>query len=163
MYASTKQKWSYRPREIAPGGVAQLSWSGDMVGKLVHVEHVVAELDWSAVSASIDTDPYFSRDGHGSHPIVGRNAWHAVRIHNFCRPMGSAEACCERIGSNMHAMWDTRRPKGNVSAMMDETILEEAQVLCCHHMSPQLGHTLRLITRSSLNTRLPSRQVPWGR
>ena len=72
------------------------------VGRLVHVTHAVRELDWSAVSAAVDGDPYFSagpvamQDDRGA--TRPRSTWHAVRIHHQCRPMGSPEACCERAG-----------------------------------------------------------------
>ena len=109
--------------------MAQLSWCGQMVGRLVHVQKGIADLDWSAVSASIDCDPYFSRDGHDRHKKCGVSAWHAVRIHNFCRPMGSPEACCERVGSTMHSLWDPHRgARGGTGLLMDEVVLQEAKV-----------------------------------
>ena len=128
---ATRQSWGFQPGEVTPGNVAQLSWCGQLVGRLVHVQRVVADLDWSAVSAAIDCDPYFSRDGHGRHEQCGGSAWHAVRIHNFCRPMGSPEACCERVGSLMHNIWDPHRAaRGGTGLLMDEVVLQEAKVDC---------------------------------
>jgi hypothetical protein len=85
---ATREKWRY---EGGPGGVAVVSLRGSF-GKLVYVENAVTELDWSAVSASIDMHPYFSGELGSRH-----SAWWAAKAHNFARPMGSPEACCERV------------------------------------------------------------------
>jgi hypothetical protein len=94
----------------------------------VHVEKVVTELNWSAVSAAIDGHPYFSRDGPKLRESSG-SAWHAVKVHNHCRPMGSPEACCERVGSLMQHRW-TKRGGQDASNLMDSVLLHDAQVMC---------------------------------
>ena len=79
-------------RQPLPGGVVQLNLP-DVRGRLVHIDEVVEKLDWGAVSAAIDLDPYFARDGPYIHKRANpSNAWHAVKIHNFARQMGTAEA-----------------------------------------------------------------------
>ena len=47
-------KWGVR--RIDPAGLATLLLPG-AVGKLVYIEEDIKELDWSAISASIDSDP----------------------------------------------------------------------------------------------------------
>ena len=126
MRRSVADQWRVR---IDPGGVATLLLPG-AVGKLVHIEEVVTELDWSAVSASVDTDPYFSRDGPSrTRRSSGASAWHAVRVHHQCRLMGSPEACCERVGSMMKTAWN-RNPSAAVSTLMDIVMLNAAEVSC---------------------------------
>ena len=125
---ATKEEWAYRGIQ-AHGRVAALLWPQDLFGRLVYVETSHAELDASAVSASVDSLPYFSRDGPCS-ASAGRcltNAWHAVKVHNFCRPMGASEACCERVGSIMQNNWDKRKGE-DAGALMDSVLLQEARV-----------------------------------
>ena len=123
------EKWGVRPAE--PGGLATLLLPGS-VGKLVYIEACVKDLDWSAVSAAIDCNPHFSRDG----PRFGRtrrsrtSTWHAVRVHHQCRMLGVPEACCERTGSAMKRLWG-KNPSVSVSALMDLTALAVAGVTCC--------------------------------
>ena len=95
MRTTTRDMWRCRLQDPLPGGLATLVLP-TMVGKLAYVRNVCKTLDWSAVSASIDMDPFFSNGKGSRHP---GNAWHAARIHNLCRPMGSPEAVCERIGT----------------------------------------------------------------
>jgi hypothetical protein len=126
MRRSVADRWRVR---MDPGGLATLLLPG-AVGKLVHIEEVVTELDWSAVSASVDTDPYFSRDGPSrTRRSSGASAWHAVRVHHQCRLMGSPEAVCERIGSIMKTAWN-RNPSAPVSTLMDIVMLNAAGVSC---------------------------------
>ena len=94
---ATEAKWAYK---TAPGSMAVSVLPG-CVGKLVYIRRKVEVLDCSAVSASIDTNIYFSMK-YGM-------CWYAVRVHNFCRPMGSPEACCERIGSAMNHLTPKRK------------------------------------------------------
>ena len=122
-------KWAVRPAE--PGGLATLVLAGS-VGKLVYIDEHVKELDWSAVSAAIDTNPHFSRDG----PSFGKtrrsrmSTWHAARMHHQCRMLGVPEACCERTGSVMKRLWQ-KNTSIAVSALMDLTSLAAAGVECC--------------------------------
>ena len=120
---SVRQSYSYEP---APAGLGVLMLPG-CAGRVVRVVGLRQELDWSAVSASIDGHPYFSREGMMRGRL--RPMWHVVDIHNYCRPMGAAEACCERVGSFMHSAW---RENSNVNAsfMMDTVLLREAGVTC---------------------------------
>ncbi len=92
-----------------------------------YVRAAVSVLDASAVSASIDTMPFFARDGPGTSLSVGRCAWYAVNVHNFCRPMGAPEASCERVGSHMQHAWCKRR-NDDAGALMDAVRLHEAGV-----------------------------------
>ena len=125
----TVEKWALRSTE--PGGLATLLVKGS-IGKLVYIEERVRELDWSAVSAAIDSNPYFTRDG----PSFGKqrrsrvSTWHAVRVHHQCRLLGVPEACCERTGSIMKRLWQ-KNPSVSVSALMDLTALAAAGVSCC--------------------------------
>jgi hypothetical protein len=96
-----------------------------MAGKLVHVQQARRKLDWSAVSAALDMNPSFAL-GHGPHAPC---AWHAIRVHNFCRPMGSPEAICERVGSFMRQQWSPGRHL-DAGTLMDEVLLRDAQVTC---------------------------------
>ena len=98
------------------------------------------ELEASAVSASVDMSPYFSRDGPSpSLEQFGRSAWHAVRVHHFCRPMGMPEACCERVGSIMQSNWSKQKGE-DVGAIMDSVLLQECMlgvrcdVPACHRL-----------------------------
>ena len=99
-----KKLWSYRGID-EDGHLAVLLWPSDLFGKCVYVQQAEAILDASAVSASIDSLPYFSRDGPvapGSHPSIGSARRHAhVDIQRLkwksngrttgfgCRPEGS--------------------------------------------------------------------------
>ena len=58
-----------------------------------------------------------------------RSAWHPVRIHHQCRPIGSPEACCERVGSLMQHRW-TKRRRPDPGTLMDGVLLQDAQVAC---------------------------------
>ena len=129
VFRATRKTWQAQPHEALPGGVLHLDLASAR-GKLVYVESVLQELDWSSVSGSIDGDPYFSRDSFGQHSVLGGSAWHAVRVHNMCRPMGSPEACCERAGSLMHALFDGRRSSAGPAEMMDQVLLAGAHVQC---------------------------------
>ena len=95
------------------------------LGKIVHVAGRVEEVNYSAVSASVDSDPWFSRDAEPDRP-----KWHAVRIHARCRPMGSAEACCERVGSLVKLLWSERQGRTSHNALMGNVLLTEAKVQC---------------------------------
>ena len=122
---SATAQWGIRNAE--PGGLATLLLSG-VLGKLVYIEQRRRELDWSAVSGSIDVNPYFSRDGpKGS--SAPRSAWHAARLHHRCRSMGAPEACCERVGSMMKSTW-TKNNNLPVSSLMDIVGLNFANVAC---------------------------------
>ena len=131
LQAAAREQFGIRAAE--PGGLAVLLLPG-VVGKLVHIEAVEKELDWSAVSASVDSDPYFSRGavdarGAGRRHRRPRNAWHAVRTHHHCRLLGVPEAACERVGSIMKHQWQ-KNPRASVSALMDATMLSAARVTC---------------------------------
>ena len=121
-------KWEYR--RASPGSMGTLSLPGD-VGKLVYVREILEELDGSAVSASIDATPYFSRDGP-SHIADPQSAWHAAKVHNFCRPMGASEACCERVGSLMRHAWN-KNPVRRTANLMDTVLLMDAGITCTGH------------------------------
>jgi hypothetical protein len=133
MKSSLAAKWRYRGGAPAPGSLATLLLPG-LIGKLVYIRQIKRELDWSEVSSSVDGDPYFSRDGHGRFSVspAGTSCWHIVRIHNFCRPMGSPEAVCERVGSLMHTHHEPKRHV-DAGALMDAVLLREAGVSCIGH------------------------------
>ena len=60
-------------------------------GLLVHVKTALPELNWSAVSAALDSDPSFATGGvmTGDRDRLRQlSAWHACRIHHHCRTMG---------------------------------------------------------------------------
>ena len=131
---SVKEEWAF---QLGPGNVGVLLLPG-RVGHLVHVTQTARELDWSAVSASVDGDPFFSAGNVWESPVAvhnargapqPRSAWHVVRIHHQCRPMGSPEACCERIGSLMQHRW-TKRRHPDIGTLMDGVLLQDAQVAC---------------------------------
>ena len=110
-----------------PGSVGVLSW-GNCRGKLVRVR-ILRRLDVSAVSASIDMEDYFV---FGPPAVVAsrrRLAWHAVRIHNLCRPMGANEEYCEHIGSMIRACYHTNADP-DIPTTMDKVILRDACVKC---------------------------------
>ena len=124
MRSSVSRVWRCRLQDPLPGGLVKLVLPG-MAGKLAYVSQPKRKLDWSAVSAALDMNPTFAR---GRTPTASQ-AWHAVRIHSFCRPMGSPEAICERVGSLMHQQWSAMRHLG-AHACMDEVLLRDAQVTC---------------------------------
>ena len=115
-------EWDARKAE--PAGLAVLRLPG-VTGKLVYIREHIKELDWSAVSGSIDCDPYFSRGGVDG----ARLAWHAARLHHRCRTMGPPEACCERVGSLMKWVWG-KNNRLSVSTLMDIVGLIAADVRC---------------------------------
>ena len=120
--------WEYR--RAAPGSLGTLALPGS-VGKLVCVQEILLELDGSAVSATIDENPFFARGTMlPSTSTKAVCAWHAVRIHHHCRPMGASEACCERVGSIMNHFWG-KNPSRGVSNLMDATLLRDGDVTCC--------------------------------
>ena len=120
---NVKAAYAYKP---APAGLGVLMLPG-CAGRVVRVIRVQLDLDWSSVSASIDGDPYFSREALMRGRL--RPLWHVVNIHNHCRPMGAAEACCERTGSFMHSAWKENQGIGT-SFLMDTVLLREAGVTC---------------------------------
>ena len=133
---SVKEAWAFQ-LGLGNGSVGVLLLPG-RIGRLVHVTRTVRELDWSAVSASVDGDPFFSAGNVQESPVAvhnargaqrPRSAWHAVRIHHQCRPMGSPEACCERVGSLMQHRWFKRRHP-DPGTLMDGVLLQDAQVAC---------------------------------
>ena len=118
-HRATRERWAYRP---GPGGVATVLLDGCPY-RLVYVRYPVLELNWTAVSSSIDSCRFFSG-------FPGENtAWCAVKIHNHCRHMGAPESCCERIGSLMQAAWSKLRHQ-QPGDLMDEVLLWEAGVTC---------------------------------
>ena len=119
-HKTTREKWKY---SHTPGGLGVLLLPGQ-VGKLVHIVRVVEEVNASAVSASLDGDPWFSHDAEPDFP-----KWHAVRIHSRCRPMGAAEACCERVGSLMKQCYNEVAGMSK-NELMDHVLLTEARVSC---------------------------------
>lgn len=123
-----KEMWAYPTTGIVPGCLGVLLVPG-RVGHIVHVQEIVRDLDWGGISAAIDCNPYFARDGPGRHHAVGGSAWHAVKIHNQARTMAAPEACCEQVGSLMHNSWDGGRHI-DVGALMDIVRLQEGQVQC---------------------------------
>eukprot|EP00974_Lingulodinium_polyedra_P112846 10921768-Lingulodinium_polyedra.AAC.1 len=44
--------------------------------------------------------------------------------------MGSAEACCERVGSILKNLWSERQCRLPKNALMDNVLLSDAQVSC---------------------------------
>ena len=136
-------------------GVAILLWPG-VVGKLVHVIQEVQELDWDAVSASIDLNPYFTC----GRTVSNRRApcvWHAIKVHNHCRTMMAQETPCEQTGSEMKRVWDLTGLNQNVSGpiIMDGVILRDADVKCiggardeaiCHFIASCLDEAGRRAT-----------------
>ena len=117
-----------RFRPGTPGVLATLTLPG-VTGKLVYVSRELFDLDCTAVSATVDADPYFSRDGPGQQGALGGSAWHAVRVHHRCRPMGSPEAVCERVGSLMHQLHQASR-NVDPGSLMDIVLLREAGASC---------------------------------
>ena len=122
----TARTWRFRPG--TPGGLATLTLPG-VTGKLVHVSRELLDLDSTAVSAAVDADPYFSRDGPGQQGALGGSAWHAVRVHHRCRPTGSPEAFGERVGSLTHQLHQASR-NVDPGSLMDTVLLREAGVSC---------------------------------
>jgi hypothetical protein len=120
------EKWGITGSE--PAGLATLLLPGS-TGKLVHIDAKIFELDWTEVSAAIDTNPYFTRDGLGR---VGnlKSAWHVARLHHHCRLLGVPEACCERVGSIMKSIWSNNH-SASLASIMDMTILSVGGVSCC--------------------------------
>ena len=114
MRSAVLRTWRCRLPDTLPGGLVALTLPG-MVGKLAYIRTPKRQLDWSAVSAALDLDPFFARGRISD----ARNAWHALRIHNFCRPMGSPEAVVERVGSFMRQQWSPGRHL-DAGALMDE-------------------------------------------
>jgi hypothetical protein len=94
-------------------------------GKVVRVMAVERQIDVSAVSASIDTDPTITA------PKLGQliHCWHAARVHHRCRCFGSAESCCERWGSLLHQLFDTDNSLG-AGRLVNRLHLREAKVQC---------------------------------
>ena len=121
-----KQLWKYQGPD-AHGPIAVLLEPRHLFGKCVIVQHTEKQLDASAVSASVDMSPYFSRDGPSPPEQFGNSAWHAVRVHNFCRPMGMPEACCERVGSIMQSNWSKQKGE-DAGAIMDSVLLQECML-----------------------------------
>ena len=89
------------------------------------VRRQVQKVDVSAVSASIHSRLYFIF-GAGD---TGRAAWHAVKVHNVCRPMSAGEDSCERIGSIMKSAWDPRADP-DPHTLLDKVLLRNAGVQC---------------------------------
>jgi hypothetical protein len=56
--------------------------------------------------------------------------WHAVKLHNWCRPLGAAEACCEQVGSIISHAWDKRESHELPAELMDAVCLRHAKVTC---------------------------------
>lgn len=124
-----KKLWSYRGL-AEDGHLAVLLSPSDLFGKCVYVQHADTVINASAVSASIDSSPYFSRDGpvpQSPHESVNSSAWHAVKVHNFCRPMGMPEACCERVGSIMQNNWSKRKGE-DAGAIMDSVLIQDGML-----------------------------------
>ncbi len=167
LHRSIRAQWGIRDAE--PGGLATLLLCG-VVGKLVYIEQRRRELDWSAVSGSIDVDPYFSRDGPKrirAPQTAPRSAWHAVRLHHRCRSMGAPEACCERVGSMMKSTW-TKNNNLPVSSLMDIVTLNFANVACTGSVrderlcSAVAGTMLDLGRRSQVTLRFQRRRAAAG-
>ena len=113
-----------------PGSaVAVLILPGAKVGKLVHVEAPVQDFDVSAVSASLDGDPYFSVGaGTAGAAMTETLSWHCCRLHHQCRVVCTPEACCERVGSTLEDSFEARRFKGSLATLLDRVILREAGI-----------------------------------
>ena len=116
------EKWRYRPGD--PGNLAILLLPG-VEGKVVQVEEISWRVDPSAISSSIDRNPYFARGPSARSEC----AWHAARLHHRCRSFGAAEAYCERIGSLMKAHWLTN-PSQNAASFMNSVYLHAAGLRC---------------------------------
>ncbi len=97
------------------GAVAVLA-SKHFIGRMVRVCSFVRKLNWSAVSADIDGDR-----------LVCQGCWHAVRVHHRCRVFGATESCCERVGSHMHALWNSTQ---GFQPLVDRVLLRSAGVRC---------------------------------
>lgn len=83
--STAREQWSYR---YGPGGVCALaSKSGPAM--LVCVLREVIEVSAASVCAAIDGESFFSI---GTGAKNDRPAWHLVRLHHHCRPMGAPEA-----------------------------------------------------------------------
>ena len=151
---SIRSKWAYVP---SPGGLATVVFPGDALGKLVYVRRKVLELDASAVSASMDMNPYFHR-GIKQSPSPRNTSWHAVRVHHRCRTMGSAECCCERVGSLMQNAWFARRYR-DFAYFMDGIFLDDAQVLCIGNRRDEMlaAEVTRLLMLANKNATLSAR------
>ena len=110
---------------------AVLLWPGRNWGKLVHITATVAELDWSAVSASLDTDICYAL-GKGDGRYGDKSAYHALVVHSHCRPMSAQGTPCEHIGSLMRKVWDsmTANQHFNAATFMDTVTLREADLAC---------------------------------
>ena len=129
MLRGSMKKWLY---SSSIGGVATLVSKG-CEGKLVHINEVTCSVDMSAVSASIDRNRFFSTGEHATNrrlrPKERESAWLACKVHNHCRPLGSPEAVCERVGTMMENLWNKRRSLAP-GPLMDVVRLREAGVEC---------------------------------
>ena len=56
--------------------------------------------------------------------------WHVVKLHNWCRPLGAAEASCEQTGSIVSHAWDKRKSHEAPGELMDAVFLRMANVTC---------------------------------
>ena len=115
-----------------PGNLATTIVPG-VCGKVVHVDEIFRELNWAEISAAIDTYPFFSLGLDATTSLSNAGvlpdcAWHAARIHHRCRSFGSAEACCERVGSMMKLQWQ-KNTKRNLQRFMEATLVRCAGVM----------------------------------
>ena len=116
------RKWRYRPG--GPGNIAIFRSPGAL-GKVLQVEEISWVVDQSAISSSIDMNPYFARGPSQQ----SESAWHMARLHHRCRSFGAAEAYCERIGSYMKKVW-LANPRQNAASFMNSVYLQAAGLAC---------------------------------
>ena len=113
------------------GSIATLG-QGRHVGKLVIVSSVLVDVDFTAVSAAIDSRVEFVSGfptPNGRRHAQQRYCWHAVRVLRRCRLLGAAEPCCEKVGSFMNLLWDPRAAP-SPGELMDAALLHDAAVTC---------------------------------
>ena len=113
------------PRSLGRVGDMATLAEAPHVGKLVIVVGMQTRLDWSAVSASLDTCKYFSC-GHGS---PSENTWPVCRVHMAGRLFALPEASCEMVGSVMQLVWDGRQAL-SPGRMEDRALLSMDKVKC---------------------------------
>ena len=99
--------------------------SAELQGKVVIVEDVIEKLDATAVSSSLDLQPYFAMGADASE----QHSWHASRCHHRWRLFSAPEAAVERTGSVMQRLFDSRQNLAP-APLMARAFLAQAGVTC---------------------------------
>jgi hypothetical protein len=70
MRSAVLRTWRCRLPDTLPGGLVALTLPG-MVGKLAYIRTPKRQLDWSAVSAALDLDPFSPEAARRMHAMPG--------------------------------------------------------------------------------------------